>query len=62
MAETIRIKLPDGSEKQVPRGTTALEIARQISPRGGELTVELKGDRVAIGGKVAPYLEGTIHV
>lgn len=36
--------------------------ARQISPRGGELSVELKGDRVAIGGRVAPYLEGTIHV
>ncbi|MCC6467274.1 MAG: PhzF family phenazine biosynthesis protein [Alphaproteobacteria bacterium] len=36
--------------------------ARQISPRGGELAVELKGERVAIGGRVAPYLEGTIHV
>ena len=36
--------------------------ARQISPRGGELTVELKGDRVRIAGRVAPYLEGTIDV
>jgi PhzF family phenazine biosynthesis protein len=36
--------------------------ARQLSARGGELSVELKGDRVAIGGKVAPYMEGTIHV
>jgi predicted PhzF superfamily epimerase YddE/YHI9 len=36
--------------------------ARQLSPRGGELSVELKGDRVAIGGQVVPYLEGTIHV
>jgi threonyl-tRNA synthetase len=33
MAESIRIKLPDGSEKEVPRGTTALDIARGISPR-----------------------------
>ena len=36
MAESIHIKLPDGSVKQVPRGTTALEIARQISPRLAE--------------------------
>ncbi|MCC7046443.1 MAG: PhzF family phenazine biosynthesis protein [Alphaproteobacteria bacterium] len=35
---------------------------RQVSARGGELAVALKGDRVAIGGKVAPYLEGTIEV
>ena len=27
----INITLPDGSQKQVPRGTTALELARQIS-------------------------------
>jgi threonyl-tRNA synthetase len=33
MAEIVKIKLPDGSVKEVPRGTTALEIARQISPR-----------------------------
>src|SRR5215469_1103888 len=33
MAETIHIKLPDGSEKEVPKGTTALEIAKSISPR-----------------------------
>src|SRR5256885_16071076 len=33
MADSIRIKLPDGSEKEVPRGTTALDIARGISPR-----------------------------
>ena len=33
MADTIKIKLPDGSEKQVPRGTSAMEIAKSISPR-----------------------------
>ena len=33
MAENIRIKLPDGSEKEVPKGTTPLDIARAISPR-----------------------------
>ena len=33
MAESIHVKLPDGSVKDVPKGTTALEIARSISPR-----------------------------
>jgi threonyl-tRNA synthetase len=33
MSDTIQIKLPDGSVKEVPKGTTPLEIARSISPR-----------------------------
>ncbi|MGH9601223.1 MAG: TGS domain-containing protein, partial [Terriglobales bacterium] len=33
MSETIQVKLPDGSVKDVPKGTTPLEIARSISPR-----------------------------
>jgi len=36
--------------------------ARQISVRGGELTVEDRGERTLISGKVAPYLEGRIRV
>jgi PhzF family phenazine biosynthesis protein len=36
--------------------------ARQVSARGGDLRVELKADRVAISGRVAPYLEGVIEV
>jgi PhzF family phenazine biosynthesis protein len=36
--------------------------ARQVSRRGGELTVELRGDRVLLYGRVAPYLQGRIHV
>ncbi len=36
--------------------------ARQISARGGDLTVEDRGDRVLISGRVAPYLEGRIRV
>lgn len=36
--------------------------ARQISARGGDLTVEDKGARVLISGTVAPYLEGRIRV
>ena len=33
MADSIHVKLPDGSEKEVPKGTTPLEIAKKISPR-----------------------------
>jgi threonyl-tRNA synthetase len=31
--ETIQVTLPDGAIREVPRGTTAAEIAQQISPR-----------------------------
>ena len=33
--------------------------ARQLSARGGRLVCELQGERVRIGGRVVPYLEGT---
>jgi threonyl-tRNA synthetase len=33
MPDSIQIKLPDGSTKEVAKGTTALEIAQSISPR-----------------------------
>ena len=36
--------------------------ARQISARGGALTVEDRGARTLISGTVAPYLEGRIRV
>ncbi|MGD1879507.1 MAG: PhzF family phenazine biosynthesis protein [Kiloniellaceae bacterium] len=42
-------------------GKARLE-ARQISARGGDLTVEDKGDRTLISGTVTPYLEGRIRV
>lgn len=42
-------------------GKAKLE-ARQISARLGRLTVEDKGARTLISGKVAPYLEGRIRV
>jgi len=32
MAESIHVKLPDGSVKEVPKGTTALDIAKAIKP------------------------------
>src|SRR5580704_4877963 len=33
MADNIHVKLPDGSDKEFPKGTTALDIAKSISPR-----------------------------
>ena len=42
-------------------GKTQLH-ARQVSARGGELWCELKGERVTMAGRVAPYLEGTIEI
>lgn len=37
-------------------------FARQVSPRGGELWCELRGQRVAMAGHATLYLEGTIEV
>ncbi len=42
-------------------GKAKLE-ARQISSRGGKLTVEDRGARTMISGRVTPYLEGRISV
>ncbi|MDP9264133.1 MAG: threonine--tRNA ligase [Acidobacteriota bacterium] len=48
MAETIKIKLPDGSVKDVPKGTTALEVAKSIGPRLAEaaLVARTNGDLI----------------
>ena len=42
-------------------GKTKL-TARQISARGGELSLEARGERVTIAGRVVPYMEGRIFV
>ena len=36
--------------------------AKQVSARGGDLVCDDLGERVAIGGRVAPYLVGTIRI
>jgi len=36
--------------------------AFQVSPRGGELWCEDRGDRVTISGKAARFFEGTIFL
>ncbi|GAC1433311.1 MAG: threonine--tRNA ligase [Terriglobales bacterium] len=44
MADSIHVKLPDGSVKEVPRGTTALEIAKSISPRLADAALAAKNN------------------
>ncbi len=37
-------------------------VAKQLSPRGGEVRCEIKGKRVEIAGKAVKYLEGIISI
>src|SRR3979411_924096 len=48
MADSINVKLPDGSVKEVPKGTTALEVAKSISPRlaDASLVAKTNGDLI----------------
>jgi threonyl-tRNA synthetase len=48
MPDSIHIKLPDGSSKEVPKGTTALDIAKSISPRLADaaLAAKTNGDLI----------------
>jgi len=48
MADSIHIKFPDGSEKEYPKGATALDIAKSISPRLADaaLVAKTNGDLI----------------
>jgi threonyl-tRNA synthetase len=48
MSDSVQVKLPDGSAKQVPKGTTALEIAKSISQglADAALVAKTNGDLV----------------
>ncbi|HKF06245.1 MAG TPA: threonine--tRNA ligase [Candidatus Sulfotelmatobacter sp.] len=48
MADSIHIKLPDGSDKEYPKGTTALDVAKSISPRLADaaLAAKTNGDLI----------------
>jgi threonyl-tRNA synthetase len=50
MADSIHVKLPDGSLKEVPRGTTALDIAKSIGQRLADATLVAKtnGDLIDV--------------
>src|SRR5438094_1150922 len=41
---TIKVKLPDGSVKEVTKGTTALDIAKSISPRLADAALAAKSN------------------
>src|SRR5260370_27941619 len=42
MADSIHVKLPDGSVKEVPKGTTALDIAKSIGQRLADAALAAK--------------------
>src|SRR5216684_8331130 len=42
MPDSIHVKLPDGSEKEVPTGTTALDVAKSISQRLADAAIVAK--------------------
>jgi len=42
MSDSIHLKLPDGSTKEVPKGTTALDVAKSISPRLADAALAAK--------------------
>ena len=44
MADSIHVKLPDGSVKEVPKGTTALDIAKSIGQRLADATLVARRD------------------
>src|ERR1700739_4669622 len=48
MADSIHVKLPDGSIKDVPKGSTALDVAKSISPRLADaaLVAKTNGDLI----------------
>src|SRR5215510_8880508 len=44
MADNIHINLPDGSSKEFPKGTTALDVAKSISPRLADAALVAKSN------------------
>jgi threonyl-tRNA synthetase len=48
MLDNVHLKLPDGSTKEVPKGTTALDVAKSISPRLADaaLAAKTNGDLI----------------
>jgi threonyl-tRNA synthetase len=59
MPENIHVKLPDGSEKEVPKGTTALDIAKSISPRLADAALAAKVSPLSGNGDRDPGLATT---
>jgi len=47
MSDSIHVKLPDGSITEVPKGTTALDVAKSISPRLADAALAAKARPIA---------------
>jgi len=47
MSDSIHLKLPDGSITEVPKGTTALDVAKSISPRLADAALAAKARPIA---------------
>src|SRR5258708_39407445 len=54
MPETIQVTLPDGSRRDVPRGTTPYDIAKSISPRLADAALAAKIRNSAGGASAQP--------
>src|SRR5437868_5994881 len=49
MSDTIQVKLPDGSIKQFPKGATALDVAKSISPRLADAAIAAQARAMSNG-------------
>src|SRR5215472_3903257 len=59
MSQMIQVTLPDGSHKQVPQGTTPLEIARSISPRLADAALVAKVKPSALSSQHSAVKQGS---
>src|SRR5437773_1085439 len=50
MSDNFHIKLPDGSDKEFPKGTTALEVAKSISSRLADAAIAAKARSLSSNG------------
>src|SRR5437899_10052394 len=58
MSETIQVKLPDGSIKQFPKGATALDVAKSISPRLADAAIAAQARAMSNGDEaLAPQAD-----
>ena len=67
MSNSIHIKLPDGSEKEFPQGTTAVEVPKSISPRLADAAIAAQARtlshdvRLFLGGKPDQKVQLLLH-
>src|SRR4051812_15557761 len=54
----IKVQLPDGSMREVPKGTTALDIAKSISPRLADAAIAAQA-RALNNGQQAQLIDLT---